>query len=162
MSLQMYISIFISLLFLILLGFLFAVKIRAGKSIGKIKSLEAVLFLIIGIICLGSSVYCLLLPESDGHAFIAGPMFTLSLYFIGYSRIYENSLTEKGIIVLNNFPVLLKWDEIKRFAVNGNKIYFEKSNGYVSIAVNKQCIEDLEKIISDRVECKPTVDAWGN
>jgi hypothetical protein len=71
---------------------------------------------------------------------------------ISHSSISKNTIREKGIIILNPFPRLLKWADIDSFGVSGRKIYFRKKNkGFASIIGFNEEIEDIAKVISKNI-----------
>lgn len=92
------------------------------------------------------------LRRSEEFIFIAITMSLLSVYLIIGSAMIRNSICEKGIIILNNFPLLIKWSDIQRFGINGKNIYFEKKKGYVSIVANNHDIKHIEEILSSKIK----------
>lgn len=154
MILQIFLSILIGLLPLVMLVILFAVKIKSGRSLVKAKSLYAILFLVIGLICFIGCIYILCFKIIEGHIFYAMSLFLMSACFTSYAVTRRNCITENGIIILDSFAHLIKWNEIQEFGVLDNRIYLKSGEGYVSIAFSNKNIKDIEKIISENVQIK--------
>ncbi|NMM64788.1 hypothetical protein HBE96_19460 [Clostridium sp. P21] len=153
MNLMVILSTFVDFIFLAIMIIFFIVKRKSGKSLVKIKNFEVTIFYVVAVLYLIIPLCIMLFKKEKPLIPIIVTMMILSAYLISCALIIKNSISEKGIIVLNGFHFLIKWNDIKRFAVNGKKIYFEKNNGYFSIVLNKNNVKDVEKILSSKINC---------
>lgn len=152
MNLSLMVNIFVQLMLLAIIATFFVIKRRAGRSLIKIYNYKFSIFCSLGIVFFVISTYSMFLKINKDSIFIAITMLLLDIYFIGCSIIIRNSVCEKGIIVLENFPIFIKWNDVQRFGVNGKIIYVEKKKGYASMDVSSENIKDLEEILSEKIK----------
>lgn len=143
--------IFIELILLLMIIVLLIVKIMSGKSLIKINNLLSIVLFILGIICFTGYLYILFFQRSKIFSFHAITLIMLSLYLTCCSITIRNSICEKGIIIFDNFPILVKWNKIQKFAITSNRIYFKKRNGYGSMIISKHNLNDIQKILSKKI-----------
>jgi hypothetical protein len=127
---------------------LFITRKKAGKSLIKLWNLDTILFFILGLTCVALLLFALCF-EKDTRLILF--LLLVSLYSFSHSWIISNSIAENGIVICDNLPYLLKWNEIQRFKFQGNRIFFEKEIGYASIVVFSKNLEALEKIIFNNI-----------
>ncbi|WP_411681976.1 DUF5673 domain-containing protein [Clostridium thailandense] len=148
MSITLVFNIFMELILLATMATLFIIKHKSGKSLIKITNYEAVLFYALGIVLFAISLYVVFFKRNQDFIFVFTTIVIMGSYFISWSIAIRNSICEKGIII---FPFLLKWSDIERFAINGEKIYFKKKKGYDSIIVNNKNTKELKKVLSSKI-----------
>lgn len=145
-------NIFIELIVLATIVTFIIIKRKSGKSLIKIKNYDFILFCALGIVFFGISAYMAFLKVNKGFIIVAATMLFISIYCISCSIIIRNSVCEKGIVILNNFPFFIKWSDIQRFGINGKIIYFENKKGYASIKVSDKNIKHIEEILSAKIK----------
>lgn len=152
MNLQMILSTLIGLLpSVMLIVFLILIR-KSGRILLRVKSSETVPYAALSLICFVGCMYLLFFIRGEGYGFYAVSTFLIGVYMISYSLISKRTIRQKGIIILNPFPSLLKWVDIDSFGVYGRKIYFKKRNkGFVSIAGFNEGLEDIIKVISKNI-----------
>lgn len=151
MNSQIILSILIGLLPSVMLIVLLILIRKSGRILLRVKSSETIPYAGLSLICFIGCIY-LLFFRRDGYGFYAVSTLLIGVYMISHSLVSKKTIRQKGILILNPFPGLLKWVDIDSFGVYGRKIYFKKKNKrVVSIVGFNEDIEDIVKVISKNV-----------
>jgi len=153
MNSQIILSTLIGLLPLVMLIVLLVLIKKSGGILLRVKSFETIPYATLSLICFVGCIY-LFFIRGEGYGYYAISTFPIGVYMISHSLISKKTIREKGIIILNPFPSLLKWVDIDSFGVYGRKIYFKKNKGFASIVGSNGDIEDIVKVISKNVTHK--------
>ena len=155
MNQQIIFCTLIGFLPLVMLIVLLSLIKKAGGVLLKVKSSETIPYATISLICFVGCIYLLFFRKSYGHEFYAVSTLLIGVYMTSHSFISRNTIRQKGIIILNPFPSLLKWADIDSFGVYERKIYFKKKNkSFASIVASNEEVEDIVKVISENVTRK--------
>lgn len=151
MNSQIILSTLIGLLPSVMFIVLLILIRKSGGILLRVKNSETIPYAALSLTCFAGCTY-LLFIRGEGYGFYAVSTFLIGVYMISHSLISKKTIRQKGIIILNPFPSLLKWVDIDSFGVYGRKIYFKKkSNGFVSIVGFDEEMEDIVKVISKNV-----------
>lgn len=149
MGLQMMIVASIGVIPLSMLIRIFHVRMKAGKSLLSLRSIDTYLFKVYSLSYFLGAIYILIFRP--GSKIIALTLQCFSLLFYVSGKVRQNCIRENGIILLDSIAKLIKWDEIKGFTFHNKKLFIKRNSDYISVDFLKKDVEAIQNIISEKI-----------
>jgi len=136
--------------------YLLRLKRNAGRSMVKLTCIGVWSILDASAFCFLLAMYSILHKSRVDQIslLISLLLFIASIYCFVHGLVQRNSIAENGIIIYGPFPHLLKWEDIRRFRVQGRRIYLEDQKGYASIDILNRDVNAVERALENKMGLK--------
>lgn len=115
-----------------------------GKPIFKLKSFDVVLFKPAAFILPIFGLVNVLWKPTMNAGLIFIVITVMSWYAYWIAKASESAILEKGVLIVEGFPVLLEWKDIDKFNLHKQRIFFESKGKYYSIKLYNSQMEMVE------------------